>query len=73
MPITIDDQDFDSEAIMGIRQAVIEVRDGAIAANQFDYATTLSHAVALLHHLAEEQKMEEGDDLFEAIDDEDLL
>ena len=44
----VDGVEYTPEAVESVRELVIELRNGALDANRFDYAVGLSHAIAYL-------------------------
>lgn len=53
-PFRIDGHRFDKEEVTRIRNRVIELRDAALTANDFDYAVILSYNIGILHQVIQE-------------------
>jgi hypothetical protein len=49
----VDGVDYSPEGIEVLRQDLIAHRDAALGMNEFNYAVTMSHVIALLTYLAE--------------------
>lgn len=47
-PKVLDGTTYDRDAIEGLRESAIEMRDAALKADAFDWAVSLSHIVAVL-------------------------
>lgn len=54
--ILIDGQEFREKEILGVRETLIELRNAALESNDFGRSISLSYAVALLAHLADQHK-----------------
>jgi len=55
-PIQVDGVDYSPEGIEALRQDMIQHRDAALGMNEFNYAVTMSHVIALLAYLVEVRK-----------------
>jgi hypothetical protein len=58
-PFLIDDQLLDADAIEGLRENLIQLRDAALTAGQMDWAVSLSLSIAVFAKLIEAMKQEE--------------
>lgn len=55
-PLQVDGVDYSPEGIEALRQELIAHRDTALGMNEFGYAVTMSHVIALLAYLGEVRK-----------------
>jgi hypothetical protein len=56
VPFQVDGVDYSPAGIEALRQELVTHRDHALALNEFGYAVTMSHVIALLAYLIEVRK-----------------
>jgi hypothetical protein len=55
-PLQVDGVDYSPDGIEKLRQELIAHRDHALGMNEFGYAVTMSHVIALFAYLIEIRK-----------------
>lgn len=51
---SIGDYTFDAAGVDSLRSSMIELRNGALEQNEFGWAVTLSHVIAMMAHVRDE-------------------